>query len=150
MSSNPGGASPPAGTAGDSGNATSSRTDQRRRNKHRRGGNREAKFEGKCTEIKNSVYDVVSGKDTFAKTTREIAEYVGREFNDAGEFRTGMVEMRLPPLTEPSPPAVDTPINFELWKMARRAFEKQTEARRRNSSRVYALVIGQCSQALHN
>jgi hypothetical protein len=32
------------------------------------------------------VYDVVSGKDTFAKTTREIAEYVGREFEDAGEF----------------------------------------------------------------
>ena len=96
--------------------------------KHRRGGNREAKFEGKCSEIKNSVYDVVSGKDTFAKTTREIAEYVGREFDDAGEFRTGMVEMRLPPLTEPPPPAVDTPINFELWKMARRTFEKHTEA----------------------
>jgi uncharacterized membrane protein YgcG len=93
---------------------------------------------------------VVSGKDTFAKTTREIAEYVGREFDDAGEFRTGMVEMDLPPIVEPSPPADGSPISFELWKMARRTFEKQTEARRRNSSRVYALVLGQCSQALRN
>ena len=150
MSSNPARASSPAAGANESGNDTS-RADQRRRNnRNRRSANREPKFEGKCSEIKNSIYDVVSGKDTFAKTTREIAEYVGREFDDAGEFRTGMVEMRLPPLTEPPPPAADTPINFELWKMARRTFEKHTEARRRNSSRVYALVIGQCSQALRN
>jgi hypothetical protein len=38
------------------------------------------------------VYDVVSGKDSFTEMTREIAEYVGCKFNDAGEFRTGMVE----------------------------------------------------------
>ena len=96
------------------------------------------------------MYDVVSGKDTFAKTTREIAEYVGHEFDDAGEFRTGMVEMRLVPLTEPAPPTDDNQIRFELWKMAHRAYEKQTEAHRCNSYRVYALVLGQCSQALHN
>jgi hypothetical protein len=93
---------------------------------------------------------VISGKDTFTKTTREIAKYVGRESDDAGEFCTGMVEMRLPALTKPATPVDGTPINFELWKMARRTFEKQTEARRRNSSRVYALIIGQCSQALRN
>jgi hypothetical protein len=84
------------------------------------------------------------------KTSREIAEYVGRKFDDAGEFHTGMVEMRLPALTKPAPPVNGTPINFELWKMARRTFEKQTEARRHNSSRVYALIIGQCFQALRN
>jgi hypothetical protein len=31
------------------------------------------KFEGKCSDLKGSVYDVVSGKDSFAKTTREIS-----------------------------------------------------------------------------
>jgi hypothetical protein len=61
-----------------------------------------------------------------------------------------MVEMQLPTIVEPAPPEDGTPISFELWKMARRTFEKQTEARRRNSSRVYALVIGQCLQALCN
>jgi hypothetical protein len=151
MSSNPSGTSPPAAATSKRGDATS-RGGQRRKNKNRSGGNRraESKFEGKCSEIKTSVYDVVSGKDTFAKMTREIAEYVGREFDDAGEFRTGMVEMRLAALIEPAAPVDETPISFELWKMARRTFEKQTEARRRNSSRVYALVIGQCSQALQN
>jgi hypothetical protein len=96
------------------------------------------------------VYDVVSGKDTFAKTTREIAEYVGREFEDAGEFRTGMVEMELTPLVEPTAPTSSDAVSFELWKMERRAYEKRKEARRRNSYRVYALVLGQCSQAIRN
>jgi hypothetical protein len=41
-------------------------------NKNRRP-NREMKFEGKCSDLKGSVYDVVSGKDSFAKTTREIS-----------------------------------------------------------------------------
>ena len=91
-------------------------------------GNQETKFEGKCTKIKNSIYDVVSGKDTFVKTTEEIAKYAGCEFDDAGEFRTGMVEMRLPPLTEPPPAADDTAINFKLWKMACHTFKKQTKA----------------------
>jgi hypothetical protein len=113
--------------------------------------NRESKFEGKCPELKKSVYDVVTGKDTFVQTTREIAKYVGREFDDAGEFRMGMVEMALRPLEEPAPPAdPNQVVEFELWKMARRTYEKQAEARHRNSSRVYALILGQCSQALRN
>jgi hypothetical protein len=61
-----------------------------------------------------------------------------------------MVEMRLAALVEPAPPEDNTPMNFELWKMARRTFKKQTKARHRNSSRVFALVIGQYLQALCN
>jgi hypothetical protein len=41
-------------------------------------------------------------------------------------------------------------VKFELWKMARPTYEKQLEARRCISARVYALIIGQCSQALRN
>ena len=77
------------------------------------------KFEGKCAKIKMSIYDVVSGKDTFAKTMREITEYASHEFEDAGEFQTGMVEMRLAPLTEPTVPTTGNQVAFELWKMVR-------------------------------
>jgi hypothetical protein len=140
-----GGGSPP--NAGEGAGETPNPNQRRKKKKNRV--NRESKFEGKCSDLKSSVYDVVSGKDTFAKTTREIAEYVGREFDDAGEFRTGMVDMQLRPLDEPAPPAdPNQVVEFELWKMARQNCEKQAEARRRNSSRVYALIIGQCSQAL--
>jgi hypothetical protein len=62
-----------------------------------------------------------------------------------------MVEMQLRPLDEPVPLAnPNQMVEFELWKMARRTYEKQLEARQCNASRVYALIIGQCSQALRN
>ena len=61
-----------------------------------------------------------------------------------------MVEMRLAPLTEPMAPTDDNAIQFKLWKMAHRAYKKQTEAHFHNSYRVFALVLGQWSQALHN
>ena len=101
-------------------------------------------------DIKNSMYNVVSRKDTSTKTAQEIVEYIGCEFNDAGEFHTGMVEMRLMPLTKPTAPTDEDAIKFELWKMVHRAYEKQTKACHHNSYRVYALVLGQCSQALCN
>ena len=101
-------------------------------------------------DIKTSVYDVMSSNDTIAKTSREIAEYVGWEFEDAGEFCMGMVEMKLPALTEPTAPTGSDAIKFKVWKMACHAYEKQTEARHQNSYKVYALILGQCSQALRN
>jgi hypothetical protein len=52
-----------------------------------------ASFSGKCEDIKEHVYDVTLGKsgfDVFAKTTREIGEYIARTVKDGGEFRTAM------------------------------------------------------------
>lgn len=88
---------------------------------------------------------------TFAKTTHEIAEHMGHKFDDAGEFHMGMVDMVLHPLDKPAPPAdPNQAVEFELWKMAHRNYEKQAKVRQRNSLRVYVLIIGQCSQALCN
>mmetsp|Transcript_122229 Transcript_122229/g.340832 ORF Transcript_122229/g.340832 Transcript_122229/m.340832 type:complete len:124 (-) Transcript_122229:349-720(-) len=79
-----------------------------RGNRNRRGHNnvpRVEKFTGKCDDLKNYVYEISSSHrttETFMRTTREIAEYIGREFDDAGDFRTGLVEMNLPALREPA------------------------------------------------
>jgi hypothetical protein len=93
----------------------------------------------------------VAGKDTFLKTTREIAEYVGRTFDDAGEFRTGLVEMSLPELIEPAEPSKEASFGqVEKWKIAIKRHENQVANQKKNTERVYALVLGQCSQALRN
>jgi hypothetical protein len=62
----------------------------------------ESKFEWKCADLKESVYDIITHKDTFMKMTRQITEYVGHEFDDAGEFSIGM-NLALCPLDEPTP-----------------------------------------------
>jgi hypothetical protein len=58
---------------------------------------RESRFEGSCDDLKASVCDVTTGKDMFLKTTRKIAEYVGREYTDAGEYRLDMINLDLAP-----------------------------------------------------
>eukprot|EP00978_Attheya_sp_CCMP212_P026558 scaffold87567_cov43-Attheya_sp.AAC.2 len=50
---------------------------------------RQPKFEGHCKEIKSHTYDCSDARqlDIFAKTTKEVAGYVGREYRygaDAG------------------------------------------------------------------
>jgi len=58
--------------------------DQLRRNQVQ-----EVAFEGECDNLKGQMYNVVSGKDKFCKTTRKIAEYIGQTFNDAGKCKWG-------------------------------------------------------------
>ena len=128
------------------------RSNPRRQQQQRGNSVRESnKFTGKCDDLKGTVYDVSEGKDTFARTTREIAEYVGRVYDDAGEFRTGMVELLLPDIEEPATPgAAATAVDVELWKLDLREYRTRVDKRHKNSDKVYALVLGQCSQALRS
>jgi hypothetical protein len=112
---------------------------------------RETHFEGSCEDLKGSVYDVTAGKDTFLKTTQKIAEYVGSEYTNAGENCLAMINLNLPALVEPQLPAdVANVMAVEIWKVARRTYDKKMEARDHNEQRIYALTLGQCSQALRN
>ena len=138
---------PPATQSGDP--TTGADGKQRRRNRNRRGNPRENRFDGACSELKGHTYDVVFG-DTFAKTTREIAEYVARSYDDAGDFRTGMVDLQLPAIQPPADPDVDDQLAVEKWKLELRSYQKSKETRTRNQNRVFALLLGQCSQALRN
>jgi hypothetical protein len=102
---------------------------------------RETRFEGSCEDLKGSVYGVTAGKDTFLKTTQKIAEYVGREYTDAGEYHLAMINLNLPALVEPQLPAdVANVMAIEIWKLARRTYNKKMEARDRNKQQIYALL----------
>ena len=71
------------------------------------GGNQKVnhgRFVGATAEIKHHVYDIANDRtnfETFEKTTREIANYVGRTCQDGGDFRNGMLALELPPLDPP-------------------------------------------------
>jgi hypothetical protein len=102
--------------------------------------------------LKTSTYDVTgAGRDTFIKTTQEITEYIGRTYEDAGEFCTGMVELLLPDLVSPPVPKDDaSPVQLEIWRQALRWYEEQKKIQKKNTNRAFALVLGQCSQAVRN
>ena len=151
------GTSPSPGGGGGANEANNNRrsSDNRCNNgrvpNQRRQGNRHSRFEGECDDLKGAVYDVAAGRDTFMKTTRSIAEYVGRSYDDASDFRTGMVNLELSTVEAPeNPPDEAGAVRLELWKLARRRYELALENRRKVNGRAYALVLGQCSQAVRN
>jgi hypothetical protein len=91
-------------------------------------------FQGKIVELKNAVYDVGFDKDTFTKTTQDIAEYMASQYNDAAEFRIGMERLELAQLAEPTLPGANaTPVELKLWELTRRTYEKKVKARNRNN-----------------
>ena len=125
------------------------------RNRNRRGNHEEmskSKYEGKCDDLKGFTYDVTHGNQTsdmFMRTTKEIAEYIGRTYNDAGEFRIGMPVLSMPDLVEPPRPSEESlgrpmdAFDAELWKMDMQTYRKKKDNRERNKHHAYALVLGQ-------
>jgi len=94
---------------------------------------------------------VVARSNRFVQMTRDIAEYVARKFKDTGKFCKGMVELYLPELDEPDKlDQTAMPINIKSWEMDLKEHRKKVEARKTNSDLVYALILGQCSQAMRN
>jgi len=60
------------------------------------------------------VYNMLTDSDTFARMTRDIAEYVAQKFKDAGELCKGIVELYLPELDKPDKPDQTTsPIDIK-------------------------------------
>jgi hypothetical protein len=68
---------------------------------------KEPKFEGRCAELKGEIYDGTDFRqaDGYTKTTKEIAEYVGRVYS--GDARTTVESLVLPVFIYPSDPAED-------------------------------------------
>jgi hypothetical protein len=118
MPENSTGGENPSGERGTSNGQSNRRNNRSRRNTTPT--TRETHFEGSCEDLKGSVYDVTAGKDTFLKTTRKIAEYVGREYSNAGEYHLAMINLNLPALVEPQLTAdIANVMAVEIWKMAR-------------------------------
>jgi hypothetical protein len=127
MSTNSGGVDAPAADAAPSDNraqagqqGSNHRGHRNRRNN--RTHSRHEKFKGKCEDLKGAIYDVnTSGTDTFAKTNKEVTEYVAQTIPGTGEYCTAMINMSLPALDPPPRPtpgadgAID-PFDVEIWK----------------------------------
>ena len=72
-------------------------------------GPRLPKFEGKCEALKGHIYDCDPRQaDMYTKTTKEIAEYVGREYKYGSDVRLSietMAEVTIPEPQDPPPNA---------------------------------------------
>ena len=121
---------------------------------------RQPKFEGKCDELKGHIYDCSDARqsDLFTKTTKEIAEYVGRTYKYGGDIRLVVENLQLVTFVEPDDPDANaTRTQVRIWEKQVDEFVKRGTNRDENIKTLYSLVWGQCTdimrqkiEALHN
>ena len=56
----------------------------------------------KCKALKTSIYNIGNAKTLSTNITRDIAEFVGANYNGAGNLCTGMIDMKLSPIVSPT------------------------------------------------
>jgi hypothetical protein len=67
---------------------------------------KEPRFEGRCSDLAGFIYDCSNTRqaDVYAKTTREVAEYVGRTYNYGTDVKIAVETLALPTLNMPNDP----------------------------------------------
>ena len=109
------------------------------------------KFIGRTADLKDHVYDFGTAKqeESFTKTTKEIAEYVGRSFPMGGEMKAAIESLRVPTIQPPvDPPAGATKTETRIWEERIKLHVKKELTLEENVKKLYSLVWGQCSDAL--
>jgi hypothetical protein len=98
------------------------------------------------------VYDCASAAkaaDMYTKTTREIAEYVGREYKYSAILVKGIETLVEPVVPRPDElPDGASALDRRLWEKRVDKIVEQEERLKDITSRAYALVWGQCSESL--
>ena len=136
-----------------------SNSNSRRGPRGRRHGNagtsrQTGKYKGKCDDIADHVYDVGyagEGKELFASTTREIAEYIARTYENAGEFRIALVKGKLEDIKPPSSLDADSGMAaIEMYKLDLKEYREKLRHREKNLGRIFPLILGQCSRTIRD
>ena len=74
---------------------------------------KEPKFEGRCSDLAGHIYDCANTRqaDVYAKTTREIAEYVGRTYTYGTDVKIAVEKLAIPTLNMPADPPTDATLS---------------------------------------
>ena len=109
------------------------------------------KFEGGCDDLKGNIYDCSDSKqaDLFIKTTKVIAEYVGRTYKYGGDVMHAIEKLEVPVFTQPVEPiATATKTELRIWEKEVDEYMYRKTRLRENIKSLYALVWGQCSDIM--
>jgi len=109
------------------------------------------RFSGRCEELSGHIYDCtdVRQADQYAKTTKEIAEYVGRNYKYGMDTRLALENLHDVTAEMPEDPAENaTRTEIRIWEKRVDDYVKQDTTKKENLKTAYSLIWGQCSDPM--
>ncbi len=107
---------------------------------------RDVKFIGRCDDLKGEIYDSssYSQADGYTKTTKEIAEYVGRTYS--AEAQTAVETLVLPTFVYPNDPEDDASFTEKRkWQKRVDSTVMKEDRFDEDIKKVFSLIWGQCT-----
>jgi hypothetical protein len=102
--------------------------------------------------LKGYVYDCSSYKqaDNYNRTTKEIAEFVGRTYKYGSDARLAITNLAAPVFTEPADLAATgvSAARKRLWERQVDKLGKRESYLEENMKTIYSLVWGQCTEIM--
>jgi hypothetical protein len=105
-------------------------------------------FEGRCEDLKGHVYESIDARqaDQYTKTTREIAEFIGRTYKFGMDTRLSIKNMKIFVIEQPEDSPEDaTQTEFRIWEKSVDDYVKRKTILTENIKTAYSLIWGQCS-----
>ena len=114
--------------------------------------NSRQRFKGVTEELKGEIFDLVGSRsaDLFIKTKKAVTNYVGRTYQHSGNIRRAIETLTLPTIPMPIAPVADPmPVLLAvIFSEQVKEYVKQTSRLQENIKRLWALVWGQCLDAI--
>ena len=120
------------------------------------GGTTTTKFEGRIEVLKAAVYDFIGLRqpELYIRTTREIADYVGRTLKYYGsDAKTAIENLELPVIPRPGTKPIlgvddADELDLKIWEKEIDEYMAQRKWLKQNMKTAYIIVWGQCSDAM--
>ena len=112
---------------------------------------RSYRFEGRCEDLKGHVYDSVDARqaDQYTKTTREIAEFIGRTYKYGMDTRLSIEKMKPFYIPQPEDPPEDaTRTELRIWEKSVDDYVRRKTILTENIKTAFSLIWGQCSDIM--
>ena len=144
-----------------SGNNNKSGNGNRNRNNKKTGNKKTSvstnnKFKGKCKELEGIIFDAnrYNQADEYIKAVAEIAEYIGRTYENGTDVQQTIESGVRLVLDKPKKPSVDAgtgkmdETDEYIWKKEIDYYIKRKSQLDSNLRKAYSLVWGQCSDVM--
>jgi hypothetical protein len=112
---------------------------------------RQGRFNGRCEELNGNIYDCtdIRQADQYTKTTKEIAEYIGRNYKYGMDTRLAIENLQYVAAKMPEDPKDNaTKTELRIWEKRINDYVKRETITVENLKTAYSLIWGQCSDLM--